>query len=480
MTAQVETGMPVGELLGSYERQELLDAHSYMGARQLGSAALKLLASTQALGRARFVAAKDLADMFEQYGIERSQVDEYLASCPTQKKPQDPAGRRTTRTGRRLELLPASIEADGDDLSGSGPEAYLTGLPSDASQDNATEVLLEEAREIEQGVVDGLEVTEGTFASNADPRELLARSIGQSATVLSRIFAGIRRHGVMKGVDDALLPPELPKDHVVTEHDIDLFTALVDTFMSRSGSYADIAHRQIERVGGSNVRKAGRLDGRFYEMAAAGLRRLSAPQPHSTPAPDGRGAQGGLVPPPVVRASRNAPAPQKLALLPVARAVNGGVESAHVVVDNGPLDDGSYVDWGSGDLPVRKSLGGVSNLLIESLRGFRSFPLRGDTAIENFSRHDILTAMTGVVVPEHAVVMIDSQEPWEARSTCSQTDPDSFFPDKGGSTREAKRICKRCDVRSECLEIALGGDERFGIWGGLSERERRKTKKQAV
>ena len=50
---------------------------------------------------------------------------------------------------------------------------------------------------------------------------------------------------------------------------------------------------------------------------------------------------------------------------------------------------------------------------------------------------------------------------------------------KGGS-REAKRICTRCEVRAECLEYALGSDERFGIWGGLSERERRKLKRRAA
>ena len=45
--------------------------------------------------------------------------------------------------------------------------------------------------------------------------------------------------------------------------------------------------------------------------------------------------------------------------------------------------------------------------------------------------------------------------------------------------REAKRVCLTCDVRGECLEYALAHDERFGIWGGLSERERRKLKKRA-
>ncbi|MBM6546928.1 WhiB family transcriptional regulator [Janibacter sp. YIM B02568] len=69
---------------------------------------------------------------------------------------------------------------------------------------------------------------------------------------------------------------------------------------------------------------------------------------------------------------------------------------------------------------------------------------------------------------------------WQERSLCAQTDPEAFFPEKGGSTREAKKVCVGCEVRKECLEYALANDERFGIWGGLSERERRKLKKRAV
>lgn len=69
---------------------------------------------------------------------------------------------------------------------------------------------------------------------------------------------------------------------------------------------------------------------------------------------------------------------------------------------------------------------------------------------------------------------------WQERALCAQTDPEAFFPEKGGSTREAKRVCTGCDVRSECLDYALENDERFGIWGGLSERERRKLKRRAV
>ena len=69
---------------------------------------------------------------------------------------------------------------------------------------------------------------------------------------------------------------------------------------------------------------------------------------------------------------------------------------------------------------------------------------------------------------------------WQDDALCAQTDPEAFFPEKGGSTREVKKVCRACEVRAECLEYALEHDERFGIWGGLSERERRRLKRQAI
>jgi WhiB family redox-sensing transcriptional regulator len=69
---------------------------------------------------------------------------------------------------------------------------------------------------------------------------------------------------------------------------------------------------------------------------------------------------------------------------------------------------------------------------------------------------------------------------WQEQALCAETDPEAFFPEKGGSTREAKKICTGCEVRAQCLEYALSNDERFGIWGGLSERERRRLRRRAV
>jgi WhiB family redox-sensing transcriptional regulator len=56
-------------------------------------------------------------------------------------------------------------------------------------------------------------------------------------------------------------------------------------------------------------------------------------------------------------------------------------------------------------------------------------------------------------------------------------DPDLFFPERGASTREAKEVCKGCVVKTDCLEYALDNGEKFGIWGGMSERERRRLRR---
>ena len=88
------------------------------------------------------------------------------------------------------------------------------------------------------------------------------------------------------------------------------------------------------------------------------------------------------------------------------------------------------------------------------------------------------------VVPDHSnfhdAGSPTDDELWQERALCAQTDPEAFFPEKGGSTREAKRICLGCEVKDECLDYALAHDERFGIWGGLSERERRRLKRGII
>lgn len=66
---------------------------------------------------------------------------------------------------------------------------------------------------------------------------------------------------------------------------------------------------------------------------------------------------------------------------------------------------------------------------------------------------------------------------WQDHANCLGVDPDLFFPERGASTREAKEVCRGCVVRIDCLEYALANGEKFGIWGGMSERERRRVRR---
>ena len=67
---------------------------------------------------------------------------------------------------------------------------------------------------------------------------------------------------------------------------------------------------------------------------------------------------------------------------------------------------------------------------------------------------------------------------WRARARCTQTDPELWFPEKGKHEGgAAKSICAECEVRAQCLAYALEHPELDGIWGGLTERERREPRR---
>ena len=76
------------------------------------------------------------------------------------------------------------------------------------------------------------------------------------------------------------------------------------------------------------------------------------------------------------------------------------------------------------------------------------------------------------------IVLQATAPAWQRQANCMGVDPDLFFPERGASTREAKEVCRGCVVREDCLEYALANGEKFGIWGGLSERERRKIRRR--
>ena len=69
---------------------------------------------------------------------------------------------------------------------------------------------------------------------------------------------------------------------------------------------------------------------------------------------------------------------------------------------------------------------------------------------------------------------------WQDYANCRVADADLFFPERGASTRRAKAICAACEVKPQCLAFAIRHGEKFGIWGGMSERERRRVRRERV
>lgn len=64
---------------------------------------------------------------------------------------------------------------------------------------------------------------------------------------------------------------------------------------------------------------------------------------------------------------------------------------------------------------------------------------------------------------------------WQAYGRCRETDPEIFFPEAGVPQHEALRICRSCEVRTQCLEFALDNHER-GVWGGTNDADRRRMR----
>ncbi|WP_432076327.1 WhiB family transcriptional regulator [Streptomyces wuyuanensis] len=84
-------------------------------------------------------------------------------------------------------------------------------------------------------------------------------------------------------------------------------------------------------------------------------------------------------------------------------------------------------------------------------------------------------------MPMNSTAPAHDQEPsWQETALCAQVGPEFFFPAPGSSTREAKQLCGACDGRVACLEYALANDERFGVWGGLSEKERGRLRRSRI
>jgi WhiB family redox-sensing transcriptional regulator len=76
------------------------------------------------------------------------------------------------------------------------------------------------------------------------------------------------------------------------------------------------------------------------------------------------------------------------------------------------------------------------------------------------------------------IVKIPKPPAWMAEALCAEVDAELFFPAKqGSSARLAKRTCRRCEVSVECLDYALQHEIAHGVWGGKSDRERRRLRR---
>src|SRR5262252_3392342 len=119
---------------------------------------------------------------------------------------------------------------------------------------------------------------------------------------------------------------------------------------------------------------------------------------------------------------------------------------------------------------------------IELTKRRRSHPCsyKGGTCSEVTKRDPpTIHRSRGVPVSELMDVLASGLDrSWQRQANCMGVDPDLFFPERGASTREAKEVCRGCVVREDCLEFALVNGEKFGIWGGMSERERRRLRRQ--
>lgn len=87
------------------------------------------------------------------------------------------------------------------------------------------------------------------------------------------------------------------------------------------------------------------------------------------------------------------------------------------------------------------------------------------------------TMLPAPTAPTAPLALLDPDLSWRENALCAQAGPEFFFPAPGSSTREAKKLCGACEGRVACLEYALAHDERFGVWGGLSEKERIRLKR---
>ena len=107
----------------------------------------------------------------------------------------------------------------------------------------------------------------------------------------------------------------------------------------------------------------------------------------------------------------------------------------------------------------------------------KSISAMGSHTQADYSAEEAQALMEGIFDLGYAKASIEELR-WQDFALCAQTDPDIFFPEKGGSTAPATSVCASCPVQAECLEYAIVNDIRHGIWGGMSDNDRRKISRE--
>ena len=98
-------------------------------------------------------------------------------------------------------------------------------------------------------------------------------------------------------------------------------------------------------------------------------------------------------------------------------------------------------------------------------------------------RDDLCLEAPVALSSAHLLSLTIASDEWRRNAACRDTDPDLFFPvgTTGPAIEQidnAKAVCRQCDAQADCLEFALATNQDSGIWGGTSEEERRKLRKQ--
>lgn len=95
------------------------------------------------------------------------------------------------------------------------------------------------------------------------------------------------------------------------------------------------------------------------------------------------------------------------------------------------------------------------------------------TTTTNVSSLNDLSALTDETAIHEYLLTQEDPWAWKQLGRCREADPEAFFPEKGASARQGKRVCESCEVRQICLQYALENDENYGTWGGTTPAERR-------